>query len=313
MGLSTRKTTVLAKLETTPGVDAAPTGALNAMVVSNVNLTPIEIESVDRDLVRPYLGSSPQLVVGLTAMLEFDIEIAGAGMSAVTKAKFDELLQACGFASVVNTTISVDYTPVSESFKTITLYCFIDGIKHAIKGAAGSVSLDLTAKQIPKMKFKFTGLYTDPVDLPVGAVAFTNWQIPLGVNNQNTTGFTLHGFAGIMQSLTIDVGNTVVHRNLVGADYVQITDRKATGSISIEAPPIATKDFFTIAKNMTLGALTLVHGTAAFNKFKVDCPAGSVQIQKPAYGDSDGIRMLTATLGFIPTSAGNDELKFSTL
>jgi hypothetical protein len=304
MALSTRKTALFAKLETTAGVDSVPAAI-------NVNLTPVEIESVDLDRVRQYLGSSPQLVVGTTSMLEFDVEIAGAGTSAVTRAKFDELLQACGFASTINASASVDYTPVSDAFKTITLYTFIDGIKHAIRGAVGTVSFDLTAKQVPKMKFKFTGLYTAPIDSPAGAQTVTGWQTPVGVNNTNTSGFALHGFAGAMQSLSIDVNNTVVHRILVGADYCMITDRKPSGSVTIEAPKMSEKDFFTAAINMTLGNLTLTHGTVAFNKFKVDCAL--VQVLKPAYSDSDGIRMLQLGLGFIPSSAGNDEFKFSTL
>lgn len=312
MALFTRKTTVLAKLETTNGVDAIPTGTANAMVIRNATLTPVDITSVDRNLMRPYLGSSPQLVVGTGAMLDFEIEIAGAGTSAITKAQYDSLLQACGFASTVNTTVSNDYTPVSSGFKSITLYTFIDGIKHAIVGAMGTVDFDLTAKQIPVMKFKFVGMYATPTDSTNPTLTTTGWQVPLGVNNTNTSGFVIHGYSGILQSLQISVNNTVVHRNLVGLEEIQITDRKPSGTAVIQMPDtVAAKDWFSDAVAMTLGNLQLTHGTVAFNKFKVDC--SNVQLLKPTYGDQDGVRTLSIGLQFVPSSAGNDEFKFSTL
>lgn len=312
MALFTRKTTVLAKLETTNGQDAIPTGAANAMVIRNATLTPLDIEAVDRDLMRPYMGSSPQLVVGTKAMLDFEIEVAGAGSSATNKAAYDALFVACGMSSVTNSTISNDYAPVSGGFKSVTLYTYIDGIRHAIVGAMGTVDLEITAKAIPVLKFKFVGLYVPPADDVNPTVTTTTWQTPLGVNNTNTSGFLIHGFAGTMQSLSISLGNSVVHRVLVGQDYMMITDRKTTGSLTLQAPDtVAAKNFFAAALAMTLGNLQLLHGTVAFNKFKVDC--SNVQILKPTYGDQDGIRMLQMGLGFVPSSAGNDEVKFSTL
>lgn len=312
MTLFTRKTSVLVKIEATPGVDAIPTGAANAMVIRNVTLAPLELDTVDRDLMRPYMGASPQLVVGAQVSLDFEIEIAGAGTSAITKAAYDPLLQACGFASTVNSTTSNDYTPVSSGFKTVTIYTFIDGIRHSLLGAVGNVSFEFTAKSIPVMKFKFMGAYSTPTDSANPTLITTAWQTPLGVNNTNTSGFVLHGYAGILQSLSIDMGNQVAHRNMVGREDFLITNRKTTGSITIQMPAtVATKDWFTTSLSMTLSNLQLTHGTVAFNKFRVD--ATQVQLLKPTYSDQDGIRMLQMGLQFVPTSAGNDEVKFSTL
>ena len=43
-----------------------------------------------------------------------------------------------------------------------------------------------------------------------------------------------------------------------------LTDRAANGSVTIEAPTLAQKDFFTAAlSDTTLGNLTVTHGTAA--------------------------------------------------
>jgi len=312
MALFTRKTSVLAKIESTYGTDAIPTENGNALVVSNVTLTPMELDTADRAIMQPYLGSATQVVVGQKTMLDFEVEITGAGTSAVTIPKFDALLQACGFAGVVNTTVSYDYTPVSSGMKSVTLYCFIDGIKHALVGAMGSVDFDFTTKQIPKMKFKFVGLYSVPTDSANPALVLTGWQTPVGVNNTNTTGFDIHGYAGVLQSLQISMNNTISYQNLVGEEYVTITDRKVSGQIVMKMPDtLAVKNWFIEAMNLTAGVLTLTHGTAAFNKFKVDCQ--NVQVSKPTYGDLEGVRTIQMQLTFIPTSAGNNEVKFSTL
>ena len=310
--LFTRKTCILAKIESVYGTDPVPTGGANAMLVRNCTLTPQDLDTVDRDLYRPYFGNSPQLVTGQKVGLDFEIEIAGAGTSAITAPAYDPILQACGFAGASNVT-KWDFTPISSGLKSVTIYTYIDGVKHAMTGAMGSVEFDLTAKQIPVMKFKFLGLYVAPADQANPALTTTSWQTPLGVNNTNTTVPSIHGYSCIMQSLSINVNNTLSYQSLpgTGGEYVTITDRKPTGSMVIQAVTIATKDFFAIAKAMTLGAVSLTHGTVAFNKFQVACP--NVQLMKPSYGDLEGVRMLSIPLQFVPTSAGNDEMLFSTL
>ena len=62
MPLLTRRRTILAKLENTYGVDATPTGSANAILIRNLNVTPLNAEVASRDLVRPYLGNSEQLI-----------------------------------------------------------------------------------------------------------------------------------------------------------------------------------------------------------------------------------------------------------
>ena len=37
-----RQTVILAKIETVSGTDAVPTGAANALLISNMNITPLE-------------------------------------------------------------------------------------------------------------------------------------------------------------------------------------------------------------------------------------------------------------------------------
>ena len=108
----------------------------------------------------------------------------------------------------------------------------------------------------------------------------------------------------------MDVGNSLVYRELVGGTKeVLLTDRAANGSVTIEAPTMAQKDYFAAALvDTTLGNLTVTHGTAAgnicaFSSTKVD-------IGDVAYGEADGVTMLEIPYTLVPSSA-NDEMSLA--
>lgn len=306
MPLLTRKRMILAKIEATYGTDSTPLAA-NAILVSNLNITPVEQESDTREIIRPSLGDKEIVVALNRVVVEFDCELVGSG-SAGTAPGYGALLRACGLSETIVASTSVTYAPVSSSFESATIYIGVDGVQHKVLGARGTFSIDMSAKQIPTIKFKMTGLMGTVTDTALVTPTFTGFGTPLVVNNTNSTGFALHGFSGVMSALSVDLGVDVNHRSLVGAsEYIQITNRDVTGQITIEAPTIASKDFFTIAKTAASGALTLTHGTVAGNKCKID--GVKVQISQPQYTDMDGVQMLQMAMNFRPNAAGgNDEL-----
>ena len=108
-------------------------------------------------------------------------------------------------------------------------------------------------------------------------------------------------------NLTMDVGNTIVYRELVGGTKeVLLTDRAANGSVTIEAPTIAQKDYFAAALTDTsLGNLTVTHGTDAGNICRFS--STKVDIGDIAYGEADGVTMLEIPYTLVPSSA-NDEM-----
>lgn len=305
MPLLYRKRIVLAKTESSYGVDPTPTGLANAILVRNLDVTPLDIEYVSRDVIRPFLGNSDSLVGAQNVKASFEVELAGAG-AAGTAPAYGPLLRACGLSETVSEGVSVTYAPVSASFESVTIYVNVDGVLHKIFGARGTVSVELTAKQIPVYKFEFTGLYQAVVDGSAPTPTYTGFITPLPVNAANSSGFSLLSYSGLMQSLSLNVGNEVTYRNLVAQESVLITDRNSTGSVTIEAPTIAQKDYFASVKNVTLGSLALTHGTTAGNKVDV-IATNSVQVTTPTYQEMDGIVMLQMGLNFNPTGSGNNE------
>lgn len=305
-----RNVLLFAKIETSYGTDPTPTGTANAILCRAVTPQPISAEFAERNLIRGYMGSNGSLPSAIHSECEFEVEFSGSG-AAGTAPKWGPLLRACGFAETITASTSAVYAPVSTGQESATLWYFLDGIKHVINGAFGSVSFDMTAKGIPVMKFKFIGKYSAPTDTSNPTDAdYSSFQTPLVVNNTNTTAFSVHGTSAKMQSFSVDVANNVIFRSLVGSEVVRIVDRAPAGSVGIELDTVATKDWWTSIKNATTGAVSITHGTASGNIVKIDGP--KVQLTNPQYAESDGIAMLNMSLAFQPDT-GNDEITITAL
>lgn len=299
-----RKLALLAKIETTYNTDAVPTGAANAILARNVNVTPMEAQTEERGQMQPFLGHSGEVLVAFWGKLDFEVEIAGSG-AAGTAPKVGPLLRGASLAEVVAAGTKVTYTPISTGFESVSLYFHLDGVLHKFTGSRGSVSMAFNARAIPQFKFTYTGIFQPVVDATLPAATYTGFVSPLAVNKVNTPTFSMHGYAGVTQSVSLDMANDVQYRNLINYEGVDNIDRVPAGEMTIEATLMATKNWFDIAKTMTTGALSLIHGTTAGNIVKLAAPA--VQITNPRYSEASGVAMLTAGLKYKPTTAGNDE------
>lgn len=307
MPLLSRRRTILAKIETTYGTDPTPTGVANAIVVRNLDVTPLNATIVSRDLIRPHLGNYDQLVAAQNVQATFEVEIAGSG-TAGTAPAYGCLLRACGMSETVVASTSVTYAPISTGFESTTIYFNVDGVQHKITGARGSVTASFAAAAIPVFKFTFTGLYNAPSDVAVPSVTYTQ-QVPLPVNATNTSAFQLFSYAGNMKSFDFDLAADIQYRELVSTKYVQYIDRKPSGTVLLEAVPIATKDYFAAALGTSTGNLTFLHGTTAGNRVTFNAP--QTDLINPTYTDDNGIQMLSVPVVFLPTSAGNNEFSFA--
>jgi hypothetical protein len=304
----TRKRLILVKKETTYGTDSTPAGT-DALLVRNLDITPIEADLVSRDLIRPYLGNSPSLLANSRVSITFQVELAGSG-TAGTAPRFGSILQACGMSETIVATTSVTYAPVSASFSSATIYFNNDGILHKATGCRGTFTMNAAVGEIPTLDFTMTGVYNAPTDTAAPTVTYSNQASPLVFKQGNTSSFQFFSYAGCLQSVSFDIANSTVYRELVGCTKeVLITDRKPSGTVMIEAVALATKDYFNIAQTETTGNLTFLHGTTAGNR--VTFTVSQADISNPSYGDQDGIQMLNIPFIAVPTSSGNDEVSIA--
>ena len=377
-----RKRLIRVKLETTYGTDSSPAGS-DALLVRDLNITPVQSEMVSRDLVRPYLGASEQLLANTRVECTFQVELAGSG-TAGTAPKFGAVLRACGmsetvtasavsgtatagglntitlaagasavndfykgqilsitagsgsgtvamitgytgstkvatFASVTGVDVTagatsvysiaanVAYKPVSTGFEAITIYYDMDGVLHRATGCRGTFALSGEVGQIPVINFTMTGIYNPPTDTALPSVTYTAQAKPLVFKSGNTNAFSLLSFTSCLQSLSFDIGNTLIYRELVNcAKQVLITDRRANGTVVIEAPTIAQKDYFTAAvTDGAFGDFRFMHGNTVTNI--VSMISSTIDIADPTYQDANGIAHLSIPYTAVPTTAGNDE------
>nr|BAR30129.1 hypothetical protein [uncultured Mediterranean phage uvMED] len=304
MAQLTRKRVILIEAESSYGTD--PGMATSTVVlVRDLSITPQSSDVVNRDVVRPFLGASEQLLANTKVECTFSVELAGSG-TAGTSPRYGDALKACGFSESIVSNTSVTYTPVSSSFTSITIHYNVDGVRHIVSGCRGNFSINAAVGEIPSIDFSFTGIYATPTDSALPTIAYGNQATPLIFKNGNTTNFQLYSFAGALQSLSLDVGNTLVYRELVGGTKeVLLTDRAANGSVTIEAPTLAQKDYFSAALiDYTLGNLQVTHGTAAGNI--VQFTSTKVDIGDVNYGDMDGVTMLEIPYTLVPSTSGDE-------
>lgn len=297
-----RNRAILTKIETTYGTDAVPTGAANAMQMTNVTFNPSVGQEESRDLVLPWMGHQGVILTGSYATLSGEIEIAGSGTPGTAPA-WGPMMRACGMAEVVSAGVDVQYTPVSSGHEAASIYFNGDGVRHVLIGSRGNMNFQMTPQRIPRFVFTMTGLLGTITDTPLPTpITLTGFKRPVPVNKANTT-FSLHGLAGACEGVNIDLGNQVEPRFLIGHESIQQVDRQITGSAVMEAVLLATKNWYQIAELGTLGTLAAAHGTVAGNI--VEFAATAVQVGRPSYGETQ--KILNNTLPVMLTNPGTGE------
>jgi hypothetical protein len=212
-------------------------------------------------------------------------------------------------ASAYSIDLQTIYTPVSSSFSSVTIHYNIDGVLHRLTGCRGTFTINAEVGGIPSIDFTMIGIFNTPTDTAPPTANFGAQATPQIFKQGNSGGFNLMGFSGCLQSVSLDAGVTTVYRELVGCiKEVMLTDRAVTGSVTIEAPTIAERNFFTDAlTDGSPGELSFIHGNTATNI--VALYSTRVDIGDPNYADQDGIHMLTIPATLIPSTAGNDEVR----
>ena len=314
MARYTRNSAILAKVETTEGTDSTPTGASNAMLVSDMSINPLNAQNVDRSLVRNYFGASEQLVGTAYLSVEFTVELAGSG-TAGTAAPWGALLKGCGFAEsgLVSYAAYTPDTPANQ--KSVTIYYYDDGVLHKLLGAKGNLQLMLGVGERPTMKFSFIGKDGGISATSLPSTTLTGWKAPLVITDTNTADVKLGGTysAGAVTSgtsytsrgLELNCGNNVQFTPLLGGEYVDITAREVTGSLQLDLTAAQEVTFMGTVKANTLSAISLEHG--ATSGYIVGVYMTQAQLINPSKQDVNGRRLIGYDIRSVPSS-GNDDL-----
>lgn len=299
-----RKKIFLFKIETTYGVDAAPTPAANAILATEVTFQPMEGTDVNRDLDLPYLGGQGTIPNELHAKFKFKVELAPSGTPGVAPA-WGPLLRACACAQVINAGVSVVYNPITDNHESGTLKLYIDGILFQALGVRGTAKFTINAQGIPYIEFEFTGLFVQPSDATTTNPTLTAFQKPRIVSSTYTPTFTINAVPMVMRTFSLDLKNKVEPRFLVGKEEILITQREDMIATQVETMPLADFNPFVLAANATPVAVNLVHGTGAGNIATLNAPAA--QMQRPT-GIETAQDIMETPLSLMPLPVtGNDQ------
>lgn len=314
-----RKTAILAKAEVTYGVDSTPTEAANAVLVSNVSINPLNATNVSRDLIRPYLGGSEQLVGTAYIEISFDVELAGSG-AAGTGAAYSALLKACLLNETLTASVRAEYNPAtpSSTVQSCVIYYFVDDVRHVALGCMGTFDIAMGLGERPVMRYRFVGLDGGVTAASPGALTLTAYKTPLAITDPNTSDLTFGctytaatptltgGTSYPSQGLQLSLGNDVQYVPLLGGEQVNVVSREVTGSFTLDLTAAQIVTFMANIKANTVQSVGIMHGTTAGNKVLIFMPA--VQIINPSVTDASGRAMMSFDLRAVP-STGNDELK----
>ena len=316
-----KNTIITSKVETTPGTDALPTGAANAVLVSEMNITPLDAQNIGRNLIRGYFGGSEQLVGPASVKVGFSIELAGSGTAGTAPAWGQLLLGCAAGEGVLVTPARVEYTPVSAALKTLTQYYYDDGVLHKLLGVMGNCMLSARVGDRPLLKFEFVGL-DGGVSAAATSASYAPWKKPVAMTKANVIDITLGATyaAGALTGgtvysstgLELNFGNVVNFSAMLSNETVDITDRDSTGSIELELTAAQEVALMAVVKANTTQSLALTIGTTAGNKIIIFAPAA--QLLSPKKVDKDGKRLIGFDVRFVPTDSGtgNDEWKIVT-
>ena len=311
-----RKTAILAKTETTYGTDSVPTGAANAILVSNASFN-LAYNNVERNFIRPFFGGSGQLAGTRFVECSFEVELANSG-TAGTAPAWAPLLRACGMAeAVLASPARVEYTPVSASFSSVTIYYHIDGVRRVALGCMGNVEIMLNEGAAPMLRFTFAGLdggRTAVADPTVTLTAFRAPQVVTDVNSGDinlgatySAGVLSSGTAYPSRGLSINLQNTVSRKAILGGQAVQISDRNVQAQCQLDLTAAQEVSFLTDINANTNTSLGFSHSTGAGVGILLHAP--QVQRIDPTDAEYEGDVHMAQNLRLTPTTAGNDELR----
>ena len=316
-----KKTVVLVKPEATPGVDAEPTGAANAVKAFDLSITALELSSIELDIMSAYFGAAMSLPGVSYSKCSFSVLLSGAA-DAATAPAWGSLLLGCAHSetSGLLTPARVEYLPATDGLKTLTIYWYDDGLLHTMLGCMGAPKLSAKSGEAPKLTFDFTGLHMTPTAVGNATPVLTAWKDPVAITKANVTDIKLGctyaagaltgGTAYNSSGLTLDWGNKIEFSALLSSEEVVMDGRKIKGSFSAAMSAAQEAAAIVAINARTVQSLGFVIGKTSGNQIMLHAPAMVLKAHKKE--EFKGQRMVGLDFELDPVN-GNDELRIVSL
>lgn len=319
MSRRTKQTRIMAKLETSYGIDSGPTDALNAILIYEPSHEFI-YDSKKREALRQFMGAQQTLHNSRFVQISGKVEAAPSGAPG-TAPPWGVLMRGCGMAETITAAVSVQYTPVTDGHESLTIYYVRDRALRKAVGCMGDWDGTWTDGEIPLFGYQFWGIDAGPVEIAPASQVLTAWKTPQMVSGLASGGLKFGSAysAGAIsggtempsRGLTMKLGNDVKQRRVISkltpnGQSVEIMGRDSTASVQLELTAAQEIALLEEINGGVLTSMSFEHGVGAGQKMAIFCPSG--QRLSPKDTDHDGVAHTSIDLSLLPSS-GNDELR----
>lgn len=206
------------------------------------------------------------------------------------------------------------YQPISTfgDNSSATLVAVKDQNVHRITGFRGSPALNAPLNEYGTFTITGVGRYETPTARSAESFTYGAQAEPVPVTPTDTKSLQFQGYGPCSEGFSFDWANSVSFRSLIGCSpSARITDRpNPNGTLNIENPPVATKNYFTSAADNTGasdGQFVVQQGTEAGNSSILFMPRTQIS-GDISFADSDGIDMMNIPFTALPRTQ-NDETR----
>lgn len=307
----TRRSALLAEIETTYGVDPTPSPSADAVECIDLEIK-VNGEVIERDVYRSTFSKATPGIALKHGEITFKLEMKGSG-TAGTVPVIGKFLKACGMGETIVALTSVTYAPLSDesNIKSLTIYAYKDGLVHKLNGCQGTWVFDGEAGKYGIVTFTFTGLFNSIVAASLPALSNLETTLPQKLVSAS---LTWGAYSAIASKINIDYGSKVTIREsvsaLTGIARIRISDRSPIGSFNPDAVVEATHPFWGDWEAGTLRALAFIIGATAGNIVTITAP--KCFSTGPGYEDDSGVVKYNIPFQLIANdSSGDNELSIA--
>lgn len=299
-----RKKALLAKVETTYGTDAAPTGALNAIQTRNLQIEPLNGDPLEFDVDTELLGAKAMSLVGRHVKITFEVAAAGSGVAGTAPA-WGVLMRGAGHTETLDATLGSEkatYKPLDTDTPSLTMWVLVGRTLHKVTGSRGSVKFSSKKREYPWLQFEFMGLFSSPIDQNTSLGTVLTAFLQPQPFRADVVEFELGANLAGLHEVSVDFGQKVEFYEHSEEEQIMQVDRKANWQATIEEPDIGTHNYYADVNNDTVMAFSYVHGTVAGNIVEIACP--KTQIMQPRRQAVQDIAALQVQGNFIQDGSG---------
>jgi len=308
--MQTKRRVVAAKIEGVEGTAETLTTTETGLISIDPKYTP-DIKMLPRGVILATFSKFPDLAGAQLAHIGLKCEVMGRGTAyaANNLPILSPYLRACGLAETLDVSVGVEtvtYKRASTGIPSLTIGLYTDGVIKMIRGARGTLKLTGDVGGALYAEMDFIGAYIDPTDGAMLTPTYSGLNPPQLLN----ANFTVGGYAPVLKSFEIDLGNKIEQRDnmnaLSGIQSFQLTDGDTRGKFDPEMTLISVNDYYGKWKGGITGALNIgAFGAAQYNKVKITAP--KLVTTKVQEGTRNGVDIVNVDFQ-LAMNAGDDEV-----